>query len=198
MSFKSATLVSALALATLAGAHIAGAAEIGLGTLELDPAKTVIEFRLPGTLHTTHGTFNLKRGIIDARPAGKADGMLDIDAASGDSGLSARDNRMKDIVLETQKYPEIIFVPRHVDGLMQPNGDFQAALQGVITLHGSRHEMTINAQGHVEGRQLIATCHFSIPYVDWGMKDPSLLMLSVAKHVEIDVATAGRIKDRRN
>ncbi|WP_423959501.1 hypothetical protein [Candidatus Binatus sp.] len=33
----------------------------------------------------------------------------------------------------------------------------------------------------------------AVPYVDWGMKDPSVLFLTVAKQVEIDVATEGRI-----
>jgi hypothetical protein len=39
--------------------HGAASAELRSGTLELDPAKTLIEFRLPGALHTTHGTFKL-------------------------------------------------------------------------------------------------------------------------------------------
>ena len=35
--------------------------------------------------------------------------------------------------------------------------------------------------------------HFSVPYVDWGMQNPSVLFLTVAKQVEIDIATEGRI-----
>jgi hypothetical protein len=37
--------------------HGAASAELRSGTLELDPSKTLIQFRLPGALHTTHGTF---------------------------------------------------------------------------------------------------------------------------------------------
>jgi hypothetical protein len=49
--------------------HGAASAELRSGTLELDPSKTLIEFRLPGALHTTHGTFKLERGTITADPA---------------------------------------------------------------------------------------------------------------------------------
>jgi hypothetical protein len=40
---------------------------------------------------------------------------------------------------------------------------------------------------------LVVTAHFSIPYVQSGLKDPSVLFLTVAKQVDIDIATAGRV-----
>src|SRR5262249_12109456 len=48
--------------------HGAASGELRSGTLELDPSKTLIEFRLPGNLHTTHGTFTLERGTILGDP----------------------------------------------------------------------------------------------------------------------------------
>src|SRR5208282_5351517 len=105
----------------------AAAAELRSGTLELDPSKTQIEFRLPGALHTTHGTFKLEHGFIKANPAtGEAGGSIIIDARSGDSGIGSRDNRMKDNVLEVQRYPEITFRPLHVTGQLGNDGQFQA------------------------------------------------------------------------
>jgi len=77
----------------------AAAAGLRSGTLELDPSKTLIEFRLPGALHTTHGTFKLERGTIIADPAtGKAGGSIVVDARSGDTGIGARDNDMRENV----------------------------------------------------------------------------------------------------
>ena len=162
--------------------------------MELDPSKTLIEFRLPGVLHTTHGTFKLEHGIIKADPGtGEAGGSITVDAKSGDSGVGARDTRMKDSVLEVQKYPEITFVPGHVTGQLGTDGQFQARLQGVLTLHGARHQIVIEVQGRLIGDGLIATTHFSVPYVDWGLEDPSVLLLTVAKQVDIDIATAGHV-----
>src|SRR5208282_409102 len=172
----------------------AAAAELRSGTLELDPSKTLIEFRLTGALHTTHGTFKLEHGIIKADPGtGEAGGSITVDAKSGDSAVGARDNRMKDSVLEVQKYPEITFTPGRVTGQLGTDGQFQAKLQGVLTLHGAEHQIVMAVQGRLIGDSLVATSHFSVPYVDWGLEDPSVLLLTVAKQVDIDIATAGHV-----
>jgi polyisoprenoid-binding protein YceI len=184
----------AVVFVILAFAHRAVAAQSLSGTLELDPAKTLVEFRLPGTLHATHGKFKLAHGTIRADLAtGEASGSIVVDASSGDSGIGARDNDMRENVLEAQKYPEIIFAPRHAIGKLEKDGQFRAKLEGVLTIHGARHEITTEVQGRLVGDNLTAACHFSVPYVDWGMRDPSLFFLTVAKQVEIDIATEGRI-----
>lgn len=186
----------ALAIAFVIGYRVpADATEARVGILELDPSKTMVEFKLEGSLHNTHGTFRLKRGTIKANEAtGDAQGEIVIDAASGDSGDILRDIEMRDSVLETKLYPLITFTPRHIDGHLDPRGSFKASLQGLLQLHGTEHRITIEAQGTLIDDELIATAHFQIPYVKWGLKDPSVLFLTVAKDVGIDIATAGRIK----
>ena len=192
MSFRPRAF--AIVLVVLALAHRAARAESRAGTLELDPAKTLVEFRLPGRLHATHGKFKLAHGTISADFAtGEASGSIVVDARSGDSGLAARDDRMKTSVLEVQKYPEIIFTPRHVDGRLEKDGQFQAKLDGVLTIHGARHKIVTDVHGQLVGNTLTAACHFSVPYVEWGMEDPSLFFLTVAKQVDIDIATEGQI-----
>ncbi len=172
----------------------ADATEARVGILELDPSKTLVEFKLEGSLHNTHGTFRLKRGTIKANEAtGDTQGEIVIDAASGKSGDILRDNEMRDSVLEAAAWPEITFDPRHLDGHLEANGDFHAKLHGVLRLHGAEHDVVIEAQGRLDGDRLIATGHLSIPYVKWGLKDPSILFLTVAKEVEIDIATAGHV-----
>ncbi len=192
MSFSIRALVFLLTVAAFG--HQAAAAELRSATLELEPSKTLIEFRLPGDFHTTHGTFKLERGIIEADPAtGQASGSVVIVAASGDSGLSARDDRMKDSILEVHKYPEIKFTPKRVTGQLEIDGQFHANLLGVLTLHGTGHQINLEVQGRLSGDSLIATSHFSLPYVEWGLEDPSILFFTVAKQVDIDIATAGHI-----
>lgn len=174
--------------------HGAASAELRPGTLELDPSKTLIEFRLPGSLHTTHGTFKLERGTIIADPAtGKAGGSIVVDARSGDTGIGARDNEMRESVLEAQRYPTITFEPRHATGQLGKDGQLQARLQGILTIHGAEHEIVVDVQGRLVGDNLVARTHFSVPYIEWGMKDPSVLFLTVAKKVDIDIATSGNV-----
>src|ERR1700689_4774530 len=182
--------VSALAASAQNGAAL----DLRSGALELDPSKTLVEFRLPGALHTTHGTFELERGTIIADPAtGKAGGSIVVDARSGDTGIGARDNDMRENVLEAQRYPEITFDPQHFTLELRSGGQFQATMQGVLTLHGGRHDVALTAQGQLVGDNLTATAQFSVPYVEWGMKDPSVLFLTVAKQVDIDIATTGHV-----
>lgn len=192
MSFSIRAFVFVLAMAAFV--RQAAAAELRSGTLELDPSKTLIEFRLPGGLHTTHGTFKLEHGTIRADlTTGEADGSIVVDAASGDSGIGARDNRMKDSVLEVQKYREITFTPGHITSKLGADGQFRAKLRGVLTLHGAGHQVVMEVEGRLIGDRLVAKSHFSVPYVEWGMEDPSVLFFTVAKQVDIDIATAGYV-----
>jgi len=189
---RSCTFAYLLTIAVLV--HGAEAAELRSGTLELDPSKTVIEFRLPGSLHTTHGTFKLERGTITGDPStGKAGGSIVVEARSGDSGIGMRDSDMRESVLETQRYPEITFDPQHFTLELKSGDQFQGTMQGVLTLHGGRHDVVLTAQGQLVGDNLTATAHFSVPYVAWGLKDPSILFLTVAKQVDIDIATSGHV-----
>jgi len=173
---------------------LAYAAQSRVGVLELDPSKTSVEFKLGGSLHTTHGKFQLKRGSLKADEAtGKAEGEIVVDAASGKSGDFLRDRRMRDSVLHTTTWPEITFSPRHINGHLDAQGNFHAQLKGILMLCGAAHDVVIETQGRLSGGELIATGHLSIPYVQWGLKDPSMLLLSVGKQVEIEIATAGRV-----
>jgi polyisoprenoid-binding protein YceI len=191
-SFK-ATLALVISLA-LVCRGLSYARDSRVGVLTLDPSKTLVEFRLGGALHTCHGQFKLKRGSIEADEAtGKSEGEIVVDATSGQSGDFLRDDRMKDNVLEAAKWPEITFNPRRIDGRLDAQGNFHAKLMGVLTLRGTRHDVVMDTQGSLHGSDLIATGHVSIPYVAWGLKDPSMLFLTVAKEVEISIATAGHI-----
>lgn len=151
---------------------------------DLDPAKTEIAFVVTSTLHTVHGTFQLKRGSIRIDSGtGKAAGEIAIDVASGESGSGSRDKRMQKEILESQKYPEAVFTPDRVQGQVGEHSEVE--LHGMFKIHGGEHELTLHVK--VEGHQ--ASTHFSIPYVEWGMKDPSNFLLKVGKTVEVEVKT---------
>jgi polyisoprenoid-binding protein YceI len=96
-------------------------------------------------------------------------------------------------VLESAKYPEIRFMPQRVDGKLAPQGKSSIMISGVFEVHGAKHAITVPAEVNVEGNQLSGTVRFEIPYVDWGMKDPSTFILRVDKKVKIELDAAGQI-----
>ena len=159
-------------------------------TLVIDPAQTKVEFVLGSTLHTIHGTFRLTRGDLRFDPGtGTASGELAVDAGSGESGSSPRDKRMNNSILETPRFPEIVFRPDRLDGTVAPQGRSQVQLHGVFLLHGATHEMTLPLTVEANDGQYQATSTFTIPYVKWGLKNPSTLILRVNDKVEITIHT---------
>ena len=158
--------------------------------LHLDPARTTVNFALPATLHTVHGSFKLKRGAVRFDPAtGRISGEVAIDATSGNSDNESRDKRMHKDVLASGRYPEIVFTPDRVDGAVAATGGSRVQVHGTFRIHGADHEMVIPVDVHMAAGQATATARFAIPYVKWGMKNPSNLLLHVGDQVEIVAST---------
>jgi polyisoprenoid-binding protein YceI len=155
-----------------------------------------VQFTLGGTLHTVHGSFKLKRGAIRFDPStGKIGGEAVVDATSGESDNEGRDRRMHDNVLESARYPEIVFTPDRVEGVVARQGASQVEVHGIFRIHGAEHEVMLPV--HVEmtltaDARATAKIHFTIPYVKWGLKNPSTLFLRVSDKVDIDIAAYTR------
>lgn len=159
-------------------------------SLEMDPAQSKVEFTLGATLHTVHGSFQFKRGSIRFDPAtGKASGELLVDARSGLSGNDSRDHKMHKEILESERFPDIVFRPDRVQGKLAPQGVSQMQVHGVFAIHGAEHELTAPVEVRVSGSQYDITAHFAVPYQKWGMKNPSTFLLHVEDHVDITLHT---------
>jgi polyisoprenoid-binding protein YceI len=162
--------------------------------LELAPETTRINWTLGDVLHMVRGTFQLK--CADIRfdsDTGKAFGVVVVDAASGESGNGSRDSRMHKNVLESAKFSEISFTPDRVEGGVNLGGKSSVKLHGTMKIHGATHEITAPAEVTVNDSRRSAKIRFDVPYVAWGMKDPSNFLLKVNKTVAIDVEAAGRV-----
>jgi polyisoprenoid-binding protein YceI len=164
-------------------------------TVELDPARTSIGFTLDSVLHTVHGSFKLKGGSVKFDAAtGKASGEIVIDVTSGESGNGSRDKRMHKEILESTRFPEAVFTPDHVSGDLAPSGPSQLDLHGSFQIHGASHEMTLHVRAEVKGGKIVTSTGFTIPYVQWGMKNPSTFLLKVSDKVEMTIQATGRLQ----
>ena len=160
----------------------------------LDPAQTKVNWVLGDVLHTVEGTFKLKSGSIVFDPkTGDASGQIVVDAKSGQSGNDKRDAKMQKEVLESARFPEIVFLPKHVTGNLPAQGSATLQVQGIFRIHGGDHDMTLSFPVQADGSRATATTKFVVPYEAWGMKNPSVLFLKVENKVEINISAVGNI-----
>jgi len=181
-----------VALAATIAAPSARAQE---SVVQIDPAQTKIEFSLGSTLHTVHGMFAVKSGTIRLDAAsGKMSGAIVVDATSGESGNSGRDSRMHREILESAKFPEIVFTPERIKGAVAAEGTSNVEVSGEFGLHGLKHEVTLPVEVVTKGQEIQLAIHYAIPYVDWGLKNPSNFLLRASSTVEIEIHAAGRME----
>lgn len=164
-------------------------------TLRLDPAQSKLNWTLGTTLHTVHGTFNLKRGLLKFDPAsGKASGEFVADAASGQSGNDSRDKKMHDEILESGRFGEVIFRPNRIEGKVLAQGASSVQLHGTFLLHGSEHELAVPVQAELNRNRWKGSAKFSVPYIQWGLKSPNTFLLKADPAVEIELELSGTLQ----
>ena len=116
-----------------------------------------------------------------------------MDARSGETGNGSRDRKMHKDVLESERYPEIVFRPDRVEGAVAAHGKSAVQVHGVFSIHGADHEITVPAEADIGEDRWTASLHFTIPYARWGIKNPSNFFLHVSDSVEIDIAAEGSV-----
>ena len=178
---------------TLLALRFVGPAFAQQPAVEFDPIRTAIHFTLKTSLHTVHGTFRLKSGTVTFDPvSGKITGIITVDATTGQSGNTARDSRMHKEILESQKYPEIAFASEELQGDLQTQGESQVQMKGMFRLHGQDHAFVIPASVSITGSDLAVDANFEIPYLAWGLKNPSTFILRASDTVQVSVHGVGR------
>jgi polyisoprenoid-binding protein YceI len=193
--FLSAAAFAGLLVLSALPQHAAPPAPSTGIVLELDPAQSTVHWTLGTTLHTVHGTFALQRGSVQLDPrTGKAGGEIVVYATSGDSGNDSRDKKMHKEVLESGRYPEIIFRPDRFEGRLAQEGPSTVQVHGTFVLHGGEHEMTVSAEAELSGDHWTGRARFGVPFIDWGLKNPNSFFLKVNRAVDLDVELKGKLQ----
>lgn len=171
-----------LVLAALAGGS-AFAADI---RVEIPPEATEIAFELKATMHTVHGTAALERAefVIDTA-TGSVSGEAVVSAASADTGNKKRDKKMHSSVLLSDSHPNIVFRAHRYEGEIVAAGSSEITLVGVMEIIGVEHPMTVPVEVSIADKT--ARASFTVPYVEWGLEDPSTFVLRVGKEVPVTV-----------
>jgi polyisoprenoid-binding protein YceI len=158
----------------------------------VDPARSSLHWTLDTTLHLVHGTFAVKRGEVVIDPAtGNASGEIIVDASSGKTDNDSRDKKMHQEILETARFPEIAFRLSHVEGLATPLNKSPLKLNGTFTIHGTQHDMIVPADIEFAGGHWRGTATLVVPYIAWGIKNPSNFLLKASPTVDVTLELAG-------
>jgi len=164
-------------------------------SLTLDAAQSRVHWSVPSTLHTVHGTFDVVRGAFHFDPqSGKAGGEIVVNAKSGQTDSEKRDARMHKEILETAKYPDAVFHPVQVEGKVAASGPSDVKVRGTFSVHGTDHEVVALVHAELAGETWKGTGTFDVPYVEWGIKDPSNFFLKVNKVVSVEIQMSGSVQ----
>ena len=83
--------------------------------------------------------------------------------------------------------------PTKFSGQVNDSGDSSGQVEGNFTLLGQSHAITVPMTVHMEGDHFTATGSFTIPFVTWGVKDPSWFVMKVDKEVKIELKLSGAV-----
>jgi polyisoprenoid-binding protein YceI len=162
--------------------------------LTLDPARSTVRFTLGATLHTVHGSFKVARGEVRfADLPGTVSGEVVVDAASGETANVGRDKNMHEDVLISNRFPQIVLAPTRADGQTSTGDRWQLTLEGTIRVCGAEHPVKVPVDVEVSGGDALVRATFVVPYVAWGLKNPSAFLLRVDKQVTVEVEARGTL-----
>jgi polyisoprenoid-binding protein YceI len=164
-------------------------------TLSLDPQATEVTFLLGAPGHDVHGILHLQEGAIRFdTETDTASGEVIIDARLTETGHAKRDKTMHAKVLESATHALMVFHPQSIHGEVAPQGKSDIELVGTVTLVGHDHPLSVPATIDVNGDTVTATAAFPVPFVEWGLHDPSTFILKVAKKVEVSLTAHGTLE----
>ncbi len=173
-----------------------GAARASERQLDLAAEATRVTIALPATGHDVEGSFHLTRGSLRFDSAsGAASGEIVVDATGGETGNKSRDKTMRQDVLEIVKFPEIVLAIDRVEGTVPESGKGEFTLHGTFQLHGVAHPLALPVKAEIQGTRAVAETSFAVPFVEWGLHDPSIFFLRVDPVVTVSVHAEGNLSD---
>jgi polyisoprenoid-binding protein YceI len=163
-------------------------------TFAVNPDASEVKIKLNTTHEVVNGTFHVQSGSIEFdRNAPKLSGIVIVAAGSGNTGSTSRDKKMNKDILKADQYTTVSFAPKTYTGTIPAAGDSTIQVSGVFTLLGTPHDLTIPMQIHIDGSKATAKAQFVVPYVQWGLKNPSFLIWKAENDVAIDLSLVGNI-----
>ena len=165
-------------------------------TFAVNPDASEVKMTLNTTHEVVSGTFHIQSGSIEFdRSNPKMSGSVAVLASSGKTGNNSRDKKMNKDILKVDQYATVSFAPKTYAGTIAPSGDSNITVSGVFILLDNSHDLTIPMQIHMDGSKATARAQLVVPYVQWGLKNPSFMFWKAENDVAINLKLVGQISN---
>lgn len=165
-------------------------------TFAINPDASEVRMKLNTTHEVVNGTFHIQSGSIAFdRSSPDMSGSVVVLAASGKTGNGSRDKKMTKDILQVQQHATVSFEPKSYTGTIAPSGDSTIQITGLFTLLGTAHQITVPTLVHLNGSTATAKAHLVVPYVQWGLKNPSFLIWKADNDVTVDLSLIGQLSN---
>jgi len=163
-------------------------------TFDVSPDASEVRIKLNTTHEVVNGTFHVQSGSINFdRTHPYIAGIVVVAAGSGKTGNGSRDKKMNKEILKVDQFAKVSFEPKAYSGTIAASGDSTIQVSGVFTLLGIAHDLTIPIQIHIDDAKATVKAQFVVPYVQWGVKNPSFFIWKAQNDVAIDLTLVGDI-----
>jgi len=183
---KSLAAGIALALASLALRAQKGPARPLRYRIEV--AGSSVRWELPASFRPIRGIVPLFHGFVEADPvpsgAWDVRSRIVVPAAGMRTGSLIRDRTLREKVLETERFPEIVFELRRFTGDLssfRPGETFSVQVVGDLTVHGKTAPVQLPVDVSVFPKAVVIRASFPVHWKKYGLQDPSFPVVARVK-----------------
>ena len=179
---RSNTTLAGLFAVALFAKHSAVAARAPASLhYRIEVAGSTLRWELPSTFGTVKGTASAFHGVIDAVPlhsgAWDVRSRIVVPAGGMRTENRRRDRRMR-AILETNRFPEIVFELREFTGdvsSVKPGESLSVQVAGDLTVHGRSARVQLPVDVYVFPDHVEVAGSFPLNWKEYGLADPSFL-----------------------
>ena len=154
----------------------------------VEVAGSSVRWELPATFEPIKGVAPLFHGSIEAIPLSSGGwdvrSRIVVFAAAMQTGNRRRDRTLREKVLETSRYPEIVFELRQFVGDLsrfRPGATFSVQVVGDLTVHGRTAAVQLPVDVHVLRKAVVVAGSFPVYWKAYGLEDPSFPVVARVK-----------------
>jgi hypothetical protein len=154
----------------------------------IEVAGSSVRWELPVSFRPIMGIVPLFHGFVEAVPlssgAWDVRSRIVVPAASMRTGSRLRDRTLREKVLETDRFPEIVFELRRFTGDLsrfRPGEAFSVQVAGDLTVHGKTAPVQLPVDVSVFPGAVFLRGSFPVHWKSYGLQDPSFPVVARVK-----------------